>query len=92
MAWIKEFVDPDTGVIASYWEVVGIVYQHREQLSELKVGLWVSAEAYAANKSCLRVRTYLIPSGLAPQLSTGALQFVSGYARAQEEFAVSQDA
>jgi hypothetical protein len=92
MAWIKEYVDPDTGVTASYWEVVGIVYQHREQLSELKVGLWVSAEAYAANKACLRVKTYLIPSGLAPELSAGAIGFVSGYARAQPEFEGSQDA
>jgi len=86
MAWLKEYIDPDTGVSASYWEVIGITYQHREQLSELKVGLWSSADAYAANKATLRVKTYLIPSGLAPELATGALAFVSGYAKSQPEF------
>ena len=92
MAWLKEFTDPDTGLTASYWEVIGIDYRHREQLSTLQVGLWISQEAYLANKASLRTRTYLIPAGLSPQLAAGALAFVAGYARAQPEFEGSEDA
>jgi hypothetical protein len=86
MAWIKEYTDPDTGVTASYWEVIGIDYRHREQLSTLQVGLWISPAAYAANKASLKTITYLIPAGLSPQLSAGALAFVTNYALAQAEF------
>ncbi len=92
MAWLKEYTDPDTGVTASYWEVIGIDYKHREQLSTLQVGLWISQAAYEANKACLRTISYLIPSGLAPELSAGAITFVEGYARSQPEFAGSEDA
>lgn len=91
MAWIKEYVDPDTGVTASYWEVIGIDYRHREQLSTLQVGLWISQAAYQANKAAIRTKTYLIPSGLAPQLSAGAIAFVASYARSQPEFEGSED-
>ena len=92
MAWLKEYIDPDTGVAASYWEVIGIDYRHREQLSTLQVGLWVSQAAYEANKASIKTVTYLIPAGLSPQLSTGALAFVEGYARSQPEFVDSEDA
>jgi hypothetical protein len=86
MAWIKSYTLEDTGVVASYWEVIGIHYQHREQISALQVGLWISGDAYTQNKAPLQIKTYIIPSGLAPELAAGALAFVSGYAKAQPEF------
>jgi hypothetical protein len=86
MAWTKTWTDPDTGIQASHWEVIGIVYQHQAQLSELKVGCWSSAQAYADGKQPVTTKTYSIPSGLAPSLATGALQFVTGYAMQQPEF------
>lgn len=86
MAWLKEFVDVDTGVAASYWEVIGIEYQHKQQISNLRVGLWVSEAAYNDGKSPIKVLAYSIPSGLAPELAAGALAFVSGYAKSQPEF------
>jgi hypothetical protein len=86
MAWIKEIEQTDTGAVAAYWEVIGIQYNHRTQLSVLEVGGWVSQAHYSANKNPLFYKSWEIPSGLAPELAAGALAFVSSYARAQPEF------
>lgn len=87
MAWLKTYTLPNTThSFQAYWEVIGIIYQHQAQLSELKIGCWANAEDYAAKKQPIDVKTYLIPSGLAPELAGGALQFVTGYAMQQPEF------
>lgn len=92
MAWLKEIEEPNTGATAVYWEVMGIAYNHRTQVSVLEVGGWVSESHYTNNKSPLIVKYWEIPSGLAPELAAGALAFVGGYARAQPEFVNSEDA
>jgi len=86
MAWIKSFTHPDTGAEGNFWEMETILYNHRTQLSELRVSVWVNAAAYSASKAPLHTISYVIPSGLAPQLATGAVQFVSGFAKSQPEF------
>lgn len=85
MAWTKTWTDPDTGVIADYWEVIGIKYQHREQMSEMTVGVWVSAEAHASLQPVHTV-VFNVPSGAAPELAAGALHFVTEYCLTQPEF------
>lgn len=91
MAWLKTYTLPNTThSFEAYWEVIGIVYQHQAQLSELKIGCWSSAEDYEAKMQPIYVKTYLIPSGLAPELAVGALQFVTGYALTQPEFQGAQ--
>lgn len=91
MAWIKEIAHESHGAIASYWEVVSVYYDHRRQLSQLEVGGWVSAEAYANGLAPLLVKNWEIPSGLAPQLAAGAIAFVSGFAKQQPEFQGATD-
>ena len=87
MAWLKTYTLPNTTLsFEAYWEVIGIVYQHQAQLSELKIGCWANAEDYAANLQPVDVKVYSIPSGLAPSLAAGAIQFVTGYAMQQPEF------
>jgi hypothetical protein len=92
MAWIKEITHPDHGAVASYWEVMSVYYDHRRQLSTLQVGGWVSVDEYNSNMSPLLIKIYEIETGLAPQLAQGAVSFVAGYARAQDEFSGSQNA
>lgn len=92
MAWIKEIEQTSTGAVAAFWEVIGIQYNHRTQISVLEIGGWVSEEHYSNNKSPLILKHWEIPAGLAPQLAAGALAFVSGYARAQPEFVDSENA
>lgn len=86
MAWIKQIADESTGAVAEYWEVIGVVYDHRSQISTLSVGGWVNKLHYNANRNPLLRREWIIPSGLAPQLAAGAVAFVSGYAKQQAEF------
>ena len=86
MAWLKDIEEQNTGAIASYWEVIGIQYNHRTQFSVLEVGGWVSEDAYTANKNPLIYKSWEIPSGLAPELAAGAIAFVTGYAMSQPEF------
>ena len=92
MAWFKDIEEQNTGAVAAYWEVIGIQYNHRTQMSVLEVGGWVSQAHYSASKSPLITKFWEIPSGLAPELAAGALAFVSGYARAQPEFEGSEEA
>lgn len=86
MAWFKEIERLDNGAVASYWEVISIHYSHIEQTSRLIVGGWVNQEAYEGLKEPLMTKDWEIASGLAPQLSAGALIFVSGFAKSQPEF------
>lgn len=86
MAWIKNIAHESHGAVASYWEVVSVFYDHKRQISILEVGGWVSAQAYADGLAPLMTKNWEIPSGLAPQLATGAVQFVSGFAKSQSEF------
>jgi hypothetical protein len=86
MAWLKNIEDESTGAIIPYWEVIGVYYNHRLQLSTLEVGGWFSKETYENNKMPSMVRRWEIPSGLQPQLASGAVSFVSGYAKSQPEF------
>lgn len=90
MAWIKNIEHPDNGAVATFWELIGVVYDHRAQTSVLTVGGWVSQEAYAS-KEPLMVKRWEIPSGLAPELAAGAVAFVSGYAKQQSEFVGATD-
>lgn len=90
MAWIKNIEHVEFGAVASYWEVVSIQYDHRKQLSELKVGGWVSEQAYLDGKEPLIVKMWEIPSGLAPELSQGAITFVTNFAKSQPEFEGAQ--
>lgn len=92
MAWIKEWEHPDNGSIGSYSEMETITYNNRTQLSEMSVSVWISAEAYNNNKSPLFTKIYIIPSGLAPELASGAKAFVQAYAKAQPEFEGAVDA
>lgn len=87
MAWIKEIKRQDNGASAFYWEVISIHYSHIEQTSRLIVGGWVSQEAYEELKEPLMTKEWEIPSGLAPELSAGALAFVGGFAKSQVDFA-----
>lgn len=91
MAWIKTFTHPDTGAEGNFWEMETILYNHRTQLSELRVSVWVSATHYTNAKTPLHSISYVIPSGLAPQLASGAQAFVSGYVRSQPAFEGSED-
>lgn len=91
MAWIKEITHPDHGAVASFWETISIHYDKRRQLSTLQVGGWVGEQAYNDNLSPLLVKIYEIPSGLAPELASGAEAFIASYVRGQEEFEGSQD-
>lgn len=86
MAWIKTIAHEAHGAEAHYWEVISVYYEHKRQLSILEVGGWVNAEAYNNGLSPLLTKIWEIPSGLAPQLATGAVQFVSGFAKSQPEF------
>jgi hypothetical protein len=86
MGWIKEIEQVDTGVLVPYWEVISVFYSHKNQLSTLEVGGWASKEAYDDGKSPVMVKSWVIPSGLAPQLAAGAVAFVGGYAKSQPEF------
>lgn len=92
MAWFKDITEQNTGAVASYWQVISILYNHRTQKSVLEVGGWVSQAAYSENKSPLMTKYWEIPSGLAPELAAGALAFVEGYARQQPEFEGSENA
>lgn len=91
MAWIKEWVDPDNDSVGNFWETQTILYNHRTQLSEMTIGVWKDAAAYNANKRPLFTKSYIIPSGLAPQLAQGAKAFVQAYAKAQPEFQGATD-
>ena len=86
MALKKQWTDPDTSVVGEYWEMVGINYDHRNQFSEIKIGLWVNKTAYDASKSPIKVQIYRLPAGAAPQLAQGAYNFSMGYAQTQAEF------
>lgn len=86
MAWIKNIEDSSTGVVASYWEVISVYYNHKKQESLLEVGGWVSEQAYVDGKNPIMNKAWQIPSGLAPELASGAVAFVSGYAKQQPEF------
>lgn len=86
MAWTKSIKREDNGAEATHWDVISIVYDHREQLSRLTAGGWVDAQAYADNLQPLIIKEWSIPSGLAPQLATGAVTFVTSYAMGQPEF------
>lgn len=86
MAWIKEIEQENTGAIASYWEVMSVFYEHQRQMSVLIVGGWVSEEAYNNKKSPLLVKSWEIPSGLAPALTEGAVGFVTAFAMSHAEF------
>jgi len=86
MSWIKSIAREDNGAVATYWDVISVVYNHREQLSNLTVGGWVDEEAYASNLQPLILKEWIIPAGLNPQLAAGAVAFVSGYAQSQPEF------
>ncbi len=86
MSWVKAIKREDNGAIATYWEVISVVYNHRDQLSQLVVGGWVDEQAYLDNLQPLMLKEWIIPAGLAPQLAAGAVAFVSGYAQAQPEF------
>ena len=92
MAWIKQFVIEDTGVQGNFWEMISINYNHRKQVSEMVIGLWINQAAYDAEKEPIHFKIYSIPSGLAPELAGGAIAFTSGYARSQPEFEGSEDA
>lgn len=92
MAWLKEIEDPNNGAKALFWEVIGISYNHKKQISVLEVGGWVSEALYNADKAPLIVKFWEIPSGLAPELAAGAITFVTSYARNQPEFEGSEDA
>lgn len=86
MAWIKEWEHPDTGSIGNYWEMETILYNHRTKLSEMRVSVWVSAFHYHTARQSMHTITYIIPSGLAPQLAAGAATFTTAYVMAQPEF------
>lgn len=86
MSWEKSIVREDNGAIASYWEVISVFYNHRTQNSELTVGGWVSEDAYTTGLEPLIVKSWNVPAGLAPDLSVGAVAFVSGFAQEQPEF------
>lgn len=86
MAWIKEIEQESTGAVASYWEVISVFYEHQRGASTLVVGGWISQEAYNNSKSPLLVKSWEIPSGLAPALAEGAVGFVSAFAKSQIEF------
>ena len=86
MGWCKTIEDEKTGVNVTFWEVISVVYNHREQQSDLCVGGWISKSAYDSNKDPAMVKNWTIPSGLAPELATGAVAFVSSYAKTQPEF------
>jgi len=92
MAWLKDIECARTGMIVPYWEVISIVYNHRDQISDLTVGGWASEQAYEDGKDSVMQRSWSIPSGLAPQLAAGALTFVTSYAKSQSEFEGSEDA
>lgn len=86
MAWNKEIEQESTGAVASYWEVISVFYEHQRGASTLVVGGWISEEAYNNNKSPLLVKSWEIPSGLAPELAEGAVGFVTSFAMSQPEF------
>jgi hypothetical protein len=85
MAWTKEIMAPDTGVVVQYREMLTIFYEHTKQMSTLRVGGWVNQEAFNQDREPVIIKTYFLPSGLAPQLADGAKNFVTEYAMAQEE-------
>ena len=91
MAWLKNIAEGRTGAEATFWEVVSIVYNHREEQSDLTVGGWVSEGAYTEGKDPIITKNWSIPSGLAPELATGAISFVTSYARARDEFEGSEE-
>ena len=91
MAWLKNITEERTGAIAPFWEVISIVYNHREEQSDLTVGGWVSEDAYNEGKDPIITKNWSISSGLAPELSAGAISFVTSYARAQDEFEGSEE-
>lgn len=86
MGWIKEIEREDNGAKALFWEVLSVVYMHKEQQSNLTVGGWITKNAYDSGLSPIIVKEWVIPSGLAPELAAGAVLFVSGFAKAQPEF------
>jgi hypothetical protein len=86
MAWEKSITREDNGAVATYWEVISIYYNHRTQKSILAVGGWVSQSAYENSLEPLMTKSWEIPSGLAPELASGAVTFVSTFAQAQAEF------
>lgn len=91
MAWKKQFTHPNTGSVGEFWEVIGISYNHRAQKSLLSVGCWVNKDAYDAEKHPMHEMSWEIPSGLAPQLSAGAVGFVTNYVRSLPEFEGSEN-
>lgn len=86
MAWIKSIAREDNGAVATYWEVISIYYDHSKETSDLAIGGWVDEEAYTNNLQPLMTKNWIIPAGLAPELAAGALAFVGGFAKNQEEF------
>lgn len=86
MAWLKEIAREDNAAVATYWEVISIYYDHAKQVSDLAVGGWVDQAAYDQGYQPLMTKNWVIPSGLAPELATGALAFVGGFAKNQPEF------
>lgn len=86
MAWVKSIAREDNGAVATYWEVISVFYSHSEQKSLLMAGGWVDQNAYENNLQPLMIKEWDIPSGAAPDLATGAVAFVSGFAKAQPEF------
>ncbi len=86
MGWLKQIEQVETGVVVGFWEVISVFYSHKNQISTLEVGGWVNKDAYDNGKQAVIIKSWHIPSGLAPELATGAVAFVSGYAKAQPEF------
>ena len=86
MGWSKSIAREDNAAVATYWEVISIYYDHAKQVSDLAVGGWVDQAAYDQGYQPLMTKNWVIPSGLAPELATGAVTFVSTFVQAQEEF------
>jgi len=86
MAWIKEIVEENTGTVVSYWEVISVFYSHKDRQSDLVVGGWISKQAFDDKKDPVIVKSWGVPAGAAPELSAGAVTFVTNFARAQDMF------
>lgn len=91
MAWKKQITIPKNGVVVEHFSLIDARYSHREQVTLFTYGGWVNKAAYDNNLDPVIMESVEFPSGEAPQLVAGVIEFAESKIRALEQFAGSEN-